>query len=48
MKCNSYELFPSFYTLFYGNSFAFPKNFENQFAYIYKKKILLEMLLKFQ
>ena len=37
MKCNSYELFPSFYTLFYGNSFAFPKNFENQFAYIYKK-----------
>ena len=27
MKCNSYELFPSFYTLFYGNSFAFPKNF---------------------
>lgn len=37
MKCNSYELFPSFYTLFYGNSFAFPKNFENQFAYIDKK-----------
>lgn len=37
MKYTSYELFPSFYTLFYGNSFVFPQNFENQFAYIYKK-----------
>lgn len=47
MKCNSYELFPSFYTVFYGNSFVFPQNFETQFAHIYKK-ILLEMLLKLQ
>lgn len=38
MKCNSYELFPSFYTVFYGNSFVFPQNFETQFAHIYKKK----------